>query len=213
MPRLEDLSLADYLGALAAKSPTPGGGAVASTTGATAAALAGMVVAYSLGKKNLVEHQPALENAAAVLARARAIFLELAEEDAAAYALLNELMKRPEGDTRRAAEMPGAIEAALAPPRAATAAAADLLRLIESLAPITNRHLRSDLAIAGALAEAAARSGWWNVAANISLLTDDAERARVVAETNALLADAERRRAAVDHSCRFDGMTRNPSAG
>ena len=64
MPRLEDLSLADYLGALAAKSPTPGGGAVASTTGATAAALAGMVVAYSLGKKNLAPHQPLLEDAA-----------------------------------------------------------------------------------------------------------------------------------------------------
>lgn len=213
MPRMEELSLDAFLNGVAAKSPTPGGGAVASTTGATAAALAGMVVAYSLGKKSLAEHQPALEQAAVALVRARAIFLELAEEDAAGYALLNELLKLPENDPRRQNEMAGAVEASLAPPRAAAAAATDLLRLMESLAPITNRLLRSDLAIAGALAEAAARSAWWNIAANITLITDAGEREKVVAEANTLLADAEARRGAIERACRFEGMPRFSEVG
>jgi methenyltetrahydrofolate cyclohydrolase len=206
MSRLEDQTLTSFLQAVAAKTPTPGGGAVASATGATAAALAGMVVAYSLGKKNLAEHQSALERAAAALARARDIFLELAEEDAAGYAILNELMKLPDTDARRAREMPGAVVAALAPPQAATAAAADLLRLIESLVPITNKHLRSDLAIAGVLAEAAAKSASWNVAANLSLITDPGERTKTADEARALVSDAEKRRAGVEKACRFEGM-------
>lgn len=213
MARLEDMTVAGFLEAVAAKAPTPGGGAVASTTGATAAAIAGMVVAYSVGKKNLAEHEPALQRAAAALSRAREIFLELAEEDAAGYALLNELQKLPENDPRRIQEMAGAIAAAMAAPRAACAAAADLLRLIETLAPITNRHLRSDLAIAGVLAEGAARCAWWNVAANITLLTDDVERARTIAEANNLLTDAEQRRAAVERACGFAGMPRFSDAG
>jgi formiminotetrahydrofolate cyclodeaminase len=206
MPRLEDHTLAAFLEAIADKTPTPGGGAVASATGATAAALAGMVVAYSLGKKNLAEHQPVLERASGALTRAREIFLELAEEDAAGYALLNELLKLPESDPRRAREMPTAIASALAPPRAATAAAADLLRHIESLAPITNRHLRSDLAIAAVLAESAAKAAYWNVGANLSLLTDPAEREKVADEARSLVADAEKRRAGVEKACLFEGM-------
>jgi formiminotetrahydrofolate cyclodeaminase len=87
-----------------------------------------------------------------------------------------------------------------------TAAAADLLRLIEALSPITNRHLRSDLAMAGVLAAAAARSGRWNVAANLSLITDVGEREKVAGEARALVADAERRCAAIENACRFEGM-------
>ena len=46
---LPDASLLNLLESLAAKQPTPGGGAVASLTAAIGAALAQMVVNYSLG--------------------------------------------------------------------------------------------------------------------------------------------------------------------
>jgi formiminotetrahydrofolate cyclodeaminase len=65
---------ASLLAQIAAKSPTPGGGAVACATGALAAALAGMVVSYSLGKKSLAAHQADLEKAAHALENARALF-------------------------------------------------------------------------------------------------------------------------------------------
>jgi len=177
-----EMTVGGFLEQLSAKAPAPGGGAAACMAGATAAALAQMVVAYSVGKKNLAEHEVHLQQASAMLSRARGLMLQLADEDAAAYALVNELQKLPEGDARRVAEFAGAAAAAVAVPRAALALSMDLLRLVESLCGKSNKFLRSDLAIAAVLGEAAAKSAWWNVSVNLSLLGDEAERARIAAE-------------------------------
>lgn len=161
-----DMRFADFLGAVAAKSPAPGGGAVASASGALAAALAQMVVNYSIGKKDLLEQQEELKHALAKLERARAVFLELADEDAAAYSQLNALQKLSPGDPKRTSELPAAQQVAVQVPRSVAAAAIDLLRMFEQLAPITNRYLRSDLGIAADLAEATVRAALWNVRIN-----------------------------------------------
>ncbi len=201
MDPLRRLTLDSFLQSLGDKTPAPGGGAAACSTGATAAALARMVVEYSIGKKALADHQPALEHARLALARLTGIFLQLADEDAAAYGLVNELGKLRETDPRRLAELPGASAAAVAAPRAALAACCDLLRLVESLAPITNKHLRSDLAIAAVLAEAGAKSAWWSVLVNLPLVADEAERAIVHSESRREINDAAARRAVVESAC------------
>lgn len=201
MSQLGSLTLSEYLRQVGSKTPAPGGGAVACATGATAAAIARMVVEYSLGKKNLAEHQPALERAAAALARLSDLFLLLADEDAAAYGLVNELSRLPENDARRVAEYAGALEAALQAPRAALAAAIDLLALVQELAPITNRHLRSDLAIAGVLGEAAARSAWWNVRVNLPGISDATRRAAIEAESAREIELAALRRRDIETAC------------
>jgi len=201
MSTFASLSVQGFLNELGAKTPAPGGGAAACMTGATAAALAHMVVEYSLGKKNLAEHQAELAHASATLARARKVMLQLADEDAAAYALVNELRKLPETDARRIAEFPDAAGAAIAAPRATLALCIDLLRLIESLCGRTNRHLRSDLAIAAVLGEAAARSAWWNVSVNLSMVADEAERGRLAAEGNRACVTAAAIREMVEREC------------
>lgn len=190
----------ELLGNVAAKTPAPGGGAVASAAGALASSLANMVVAYSLGKKNFAEHQPTLERAAKMLAKAGEILLQLADEDAAAYALVNELSKLPEDDARRTREYPDAVEAAVNVPRAVVGTCCDVLRLLEQLAPITNKHLRSDLAIAAILAEAAAKSGWWNVAVNLTLIEDETAR-QVREEMMGMLEEAAARRVRIERAC------------
>ncbi len=169
---MREQTIGGFLESVAAKSPTPGGGAVAAAVGAMSSALAGMVLSYSLGKKSLAEHQPELEAAAAQLRRARDLLLALAEEDERAYGAVNDLTKLPEGDPRRGAELPGAALAATQAPLSVMATACDLLRLFERLASITNRHLRSDLAIAAVLADAVCRAGRWNVAINLPMLRD-----------------------------------------
>lgn len=201
MSQLGSLTLAEYLRQVGSKTPAPGGGAVACATGATAAAIARMVVEYSLGKKNLAEHQPALQRAAAALLRLSDLFLLLADEDAAAYGLVNELSRLPETDPRRVAEYAGALEAALQAPRAALAASIDLLALVHELAPITNRHLRSDLAIAGVLGEAAARAAWWNVRVNLPGVADAARRAAIEAESTREIDLAAARRRDIEAAC------------
>ena len=98
-----------FLDALASKVPAPGGGAAAGVVGATAAATAGMVVSYSLGRKSLADHQGFLVECEGRLSRARAMFLALADEDAAAYTVLNGLMKLPEDHPERVAGWAGAV--------------------------------------------------------------------------------------------------------
>lgn len=201
MKPLREMSVGTFLEEVGSKTPAPGGGAVASITGALAAALGRMVVAYSVGKKSLADHQPALERAGQLLARTSDMLLELAREDALAYEHMNALMKLPENDERRVREWTSAVEAAVTAPRAVAGACADLLRLLESLAPITNRHLRSDLAIAAVLADAGARSGWWNVRVNLELIPEEARRLAIRNEMRQLLSEADARRARIEGEC------------
>jgi formiminotetrahydrofolate cyclodeaminase len=120
-----DLTLTQFIDAVGAKVPAPGGGAVASTVGAIAAALGRMVVSYSIGKKNLAEHQPLLVDADARLLRAAKVLMLLADEDAAAYSAVNELSKLPEGDPRRV-ELAAAQAASTQVPLSVAAAAVAL---------------------------------------------------------------------------------------
>lgn len=197
---LTSLPLGQLLDSLAAKTPTPGGGAVAGAVGALAAALAGMVVSYSVGKKSLAAHQDNLALAGASLVKARTLMLRLADEDAAAYGLVNELSRLPENDERREREWPAASLAAVQVPMAAIAASTDLLRHFEELSTISNRHLRSDLAIAAILAEATARAGRWNVVVNVSGL-DAASAARFLAESSAMVKSAAALCAKIEKAC------------
>lgn len=195
------IAFGDLLESVAAKTPTPGGGAVASAVGALAAALAGMVVSYSVGKKTLAAHEPLLQEARAELTRARALLLRLADEDAAAYGLVNELQKLPESDPRRVAELPIAMEASVQVPLATIAASVTLLRLFERLATATNRHLRSDLAIAAVLAEATARASAWNVAVNAAMLGNPSRTAEVLGQSDRAVRDARSVTARVESAC------------
>jgi formiminotetrahydrofolate cyclodeaminase len=205
MADLSVLRFSELLDRIAAKTPSPGGGGVACASAALAAALAQMVVAYSLGRKSLAAHEDELKKANAALNASRAIFLRLADEDGEAYSVVNELMKLPESDPKRAAEYIPAVRAAIQIPMATIAACDDLLRLCERLAPISNSYLLSDLAVTAVLAEGAAKASRWNVAVNVSMLPDESERAKVMAQADRSLADSARRRENVEKACAKKG--------
>lgn len=158
-------TIQQFLSELAAKTPTPGGGAAAPVSGAIGASLANMVVSYSLGKKNLAEHQTALEAASEALSAFTRRFQALAEEDAVAYARMNELQRLPEGDPRKG-ELAGATDKAIDVPVQVVALCLETLELCARLAPISNKFLLSDLAIAAVLLESCARASRWNVLIN-----------------------------------------------
>lgn len=196
------VSLAAYLDLVAAKTPAPGGGAVASAAGAFAAAIAQMVVAYSVGKKSLAEHEDALRSALSRLDRARALLLALAEEDALAYRLVSDLMRLEPDDPERADRWNAAVAAAIRVPQSVLATAGDLLRLFESLTEITNPRLASDLGVAAVMGEATARAAAWNVGVNLSLLDDAEERERLESETRVAVEGVRIRAASVEEACR-----------
>lgn len=186
---------------IAAKQPTPGGGAVAATVAAIGAALGSMVVAYSQGRKSLAPHADRLAAAANALLAHRERAIDLASADAAAYGALNRLWRLPEDDPDRVAGMPAAVQAAIDAPMAAASLGLETLGVLERLVGHSNRHLGSDLAIAAILAEAAVRSALWNVRINLPMLDDESARS----EANGFI-DASLKRAAA--ACRLieDGV-------
>lgn len=151
------------LDSIAEKSPAPGGGAVTGLVGAIAVALARMVVSYSVDAKKCAEHRPALIEAAESLDAHRARLVRLADADAEAYGRYNQMDK----------DDPDRTEAAIAcveVPLSVIDACAELMALYARLAPISNRYLHSDLAIAAILTEAVARASMCNVSINLPLL-------------------------------------------
>lgn len=174
--RFDHLTVRDLLTAVAAKSPTPGGGAVTSFTTALAAALAQMVINYSVGKKTLAAHDALHLQALHTFGELAERAIALAEQDAKAYAHLNELQKLDKKNERRGREFAGAVAAAIDAPKAVLDVSLQMLELMKALLGTTNPHLKSDLAIAAILADAAARAAAWNIRINLPLLEDQSQR-------------------------------------
>lgn len=198
---MERQTIAEFLDAVAAKQPTPGGGAVASVVAALAAALGAMVVNYSLGKKKLAQHDALHRRALAELDELRREALALAEADAVAYGRLNELMKLDASDSRRQREWDAVVDEAIAAPQAVMRCCARMLQLLQELAGATSAPLASDLAIAAVLAEAGARAAAWNVRINLSLLNDPDQKTRLEGELVAGLTQAAQWCRAVEDHC------------
>ncbi len=194
-------TIENLLGAIAAKSPTPGGGAVAAITSAFAAALGRMVVDYSRSKESLQEHRPLLEEALGTLQELQDSALRLADEDAKAFGHLSDLWGLPADDARRQAEWEGAVAGAIAAPRQIMGVSMSTLRLLEQLAGKTIRALRSDLAITALLAEAGVRAAACNVRINTPLLDDKAEAAELEAEVVGAIQRAATICNAIQESC------------
>jgi len=185
---------------LASKTPAPGGGASASIAGATAAATAGMVLAYSVSKKSLAAYREELASASVRVAEMVTDFLGLADEDAEAYAALNALQRLPEDNERRQAEEPGAVERATAVPQRALELGGELRELLEALPAKTNPQLKSDLAIAAVLAEAACAAAAWNVRVNAPSLPEGT-RAPLLGRVETAVRSAGETRGRVEKAC------------
>ncbi|MCI0366048.1 MAG: cyclodeaminase/cyclohydrolase family protein [Phycisphaerales bacterium] len=197
----DNLTIRDLLDAIAAKSPTPGGGAVASFTAALAAALAQMVINYSVGKRSLAEHDALHLEALHTLGDLSNRAIELAEQDARAYAHLNEIAKLDKKDDRRRRDYPAAVAAAIDAPKSVVDLSLQMLELMKSLLGTTNPHLKSDLAIAAVLANAAARAAAWNVRINAPLLENQSERDSLSAMLDRSLSRAASTAAAIEKAC------------
>jgi formiminotetrahydrofolate cyclodeaminase len=165
-------SIDAFLAATAAKQPTPGGGSVAALTGALAAAIGEMVVNYSIGKKDLVQHQAELQTALTELTRARQIMLELMVEDQAAFHELSVCRKLPSTDPQRAARFNEALNVCIGIPQTIGATAAAILGTCDKCVEMSNKFLLSDLAVCAELAMATVRCATYNVRVNLADVED-----------------------------------------
>jgi formiminotetrahydrofolate cyclodeaminase len=171
------LSLRAFSDALASDAPTPGGGSASAIAGSLAAGLVSMVTRLSVGRPRYASFAATHERTLEVAEHARQRFLELADEDAAAYAGL----VRARSAARGTAADPAVGETAV---RAAAHEAARvpmlvvrecyaLIDQVDRLAGRSNLHAASDLDVAARLLEAAARGAGANVIVNLPAIGDE----------------------------------------
>lgn len=201
---LGEKTVAGFLADLADRTPTPGGGAVAAASLALAGAIGHMAVAYSRGRSSLASFDALHEEALATLSTLQARALDLAEQDATAYARLNALWKLPEDDPARTAGWDEAVEDAIAAPLAVMRESGSVLELLQTLVEATTPMLRSDLAVSAITAESAARAAAVNVNINLPSVSDPGRAEKYREEAGSHLATCCATAAEVVSACARD---------
>jgi formiminotetrahydrofolate cyclodeaminase len=188
---LTKLPVDEFLDRLSARSPTPGGGSATALAGAVACALGRMVVAFAESPALRLDpsDQVKLDAADSGLRTCDQLFRALVTKDAEAYAELRAVTQRAESGAARET----AVLNAIAVPMEAAATAAQALDALDAVKAISNRHLRSDLGIAGVLLAAVARSSRHTVHANLARVTDSTLRKKIHAEIQAIVERCRRR--------------------
>jgi glutamate formiminotransferase/formiminotetrahydrofolate cyclodeaminase len=201
---LDDLTIREFLSSLAAKTPTPGGGAVAGLLAAVSASLAQMVVNYSIGKNKLAEHDDLHQRAMTQLTQLSERAIALATADATAYANLNSLLKLERNDAKRTGELAQAVDEANAPAWQVMQTCGDAVTLLRELCGRSNALLRSDLAIAAILAQAAARAAQWNINVNLPLIEDEDRRIEYAKRAAVMVEEVQTLASEIEAACQGD---------
>ncbi len=190
--KLTDKPVTNFLDELASNAPAPGGGSVASLSGALGAALVSMVCNLTLGKKGYEEVQDDISD---LLAKSEALRQELTgllEADVAAYTGYSQAAKMPretdEQKAERAEAMQAALKVATDVPLRIAEAAVKVMDLCMPAAEKGNKWAVSDAGVAVLMAEAALRSAALNVLINLGSLKDQAFVAERRTKLESLLA-------------------------
>jgi methenyltetrahydrofolate cyclohydrolase len=212
-PSFRDLTLGDFAKRLASPEPVPGGGSASAVAGALGASLVAMVATLSHGRPKYAEHSALHEAAAPAARRLADELLELADEDARAYAACAFALKLPRASFAdqelRDAQVREAAQVAAEVPLRCVEKCREALALAEALAGRSNVNASSDLRVAALLLQAAGHGAAENVLVNLPLigkndwtgsteiriaeLLDDL--ARLAAKVHHLVSSGERRAA------------------
>ncbi len=161
-----------FIEQLAAPTAAPGGGSASAASGAMAAALGCMVAGMSRGKKAYLQYEAQLSDAIARLSQMREEFKAAIDADAASFnqvmAAFKKAKDHPEAQTEVDAAMKGATEI----PLRVAEQAHETGQILESLRPITNPRMASDVTVGVGLAKAAADGALANVEINLADISD-----------------------------------------
>lgn len=198
---LANLTLAEFSERLASAEPVPGGGSASAIAGSIAASLLAMVARLSLDRPKYEPYRATNEHALETAEAARKRLLELAGDDARAYAGFSAARKMPhdtpEQDEARNSATQVAARDASEVPLAVVRECSLLLQEIAAMSGRSNVNAASDLAVAGRLSAAAAHGAAANVMINLPMVGDERYAGGTTVEINDLLRDVDRTMATV----------------
>lgn len=207
---LGQLTLAAFSEQLASAEPVPGGGSASAIAASFAASLLAMVARLSIGRPKYESFQATNERGLAVGERARARLLELADEDAQAYAAFAAARKLPRETEAEQAERDEATRVAARKasevPLIVVRECARLLDSVAVMAGRSNLNASSDLEVAARLAAAAARGAAANVLINLPMVGDEVFAGHTTAEVQELLHLVDRTLLVVSETVSAGGL-------
>lgn len=168
-------TISNYLERLAAREPTPGGGAAGALHAAQGAALLSMAALYTTGNQ-YAEHE---DRARLIASRAEEIIsasLRTADDDEEAFAAVIAAYQHPSASEAERATRSDAIQEAVfrasAPPQALIRLATEIIELSDELANFSNPNVLSDVAAAAEAARAAVATALITLHINIAAIKD-----------------------------------------
>ncbi len=184
-----------FLEAVAAKTPTPGGGSVAALAGALAAALAAMVGRLTASRRKYAEVKEAMAAMIVEAEKLRTALTRRMEEDSAAFEAVMRAYKMPKSSEAEQAARAAAIhEAMIHAAEVPLATARDALAAME-LAHLAaskgNVNAVTDAATAAWMAMAAIQGAALNVRINAASVEDEALRRQWLGELDRILTRAQ----------------------
>ncbi len=158
-------SVKEFIDKVASSSPTPGGGSIAALAGAMAGSLAEMVCNLTIGKKKYADVEEDMKILRKKCEGIRKRFMELVDEDAAAFDKVMEAFKKKEG-------IQNALKLAAEVPLDTARESISLLNLLKEIAEKGNKNSISDAGVAALMAQASFNSAILNVRINLKEMED-----------------------------------------
>ncbi|MCK5941072.1 MAG: cyclodeaminase/cyclohydrolase family protein [Planctomycetes bacterium] len=169
-------SFQELVESLAAKTPTPGGGAAAAMAGCMGTSLFLMTVRFSQGKKANADREDDLARVETLLQDHLQRLLPMAERDCKAFDLVSAAYGMPKDSDDQKALRDKAIQeamvGAMVVPEETQAMIRDVFVAMEKVSDCIGKAIVSDLASGAALLLAAAEGAYLNVRINAAYLSN-----------------------------------------
>lgn len=173
----DDVTLSQFLDAVAAGTATPGGGSVSALAGTLAASLVEMVVNLTVGRKGFEAQEAEMKKMGEEARSYRDALGSTIAQDINAYQAVMKaylLPKTTEAEkSKRKEEIQKALRRAADPPLFTAATSLKVLKLCQKAAEKGNPNAVTDAAVGALLAEAALRGGVFNVLVNLAALEEE----------------------------------------
>lgn len=173
---LKELTVEQFVSAVASSSPAPGGGSVAALAGAQAAGLLSMYCNLSQNREKLGDLVGMLQKAGEEARFLKAKLLEAIDEDTIAFNRVMDAYRLPKGSEAEKRERAKAIQVAAAyaadVPLQTARDSFKILSIVGEVAAKGNPAAITDLGVANLQALAALIGACYNVRINLGMLTD-----------------------------------------